>query len=144
MRPTIRHPAFHHEGSPSSPSLPLLNFVKFREVRVGYGNCSDEWKGAVAVRESQKSHRLTADDVELFERVADGMIRHSEWAQVTRNHDNQTDYFQVRPVGADEIAFSLGRCATGSYIFLNHRTGDVRFAGEFSALLEKVDRLQQA
>jgi hypothetical protein len=27
---------------------------------------------------------------------------------------------------------------------LNHRTGDVRFAGEFSALLEKVDRLQQA
>lgn len=118
--------------------------MKTREVRVGYGNRGDEWRGAVAERESQKNHRLTADDVQLFERVADGMIKHLEWAQVTRNHDEQADYFQVRPVGAEDIAFSVGRCATGSYIFLNHRTGDVRFAGEFSALLEKVDRLQQA
>ena len=83
--------------------------MKTCDVRVGYGDRGDEWRGAVAERESQKNHRLTADDVQLFERVADGMIKHSEWAQVTRNHDEQADYFQVRPVGAEDIAFSVGR-----------------------------------
>ena len=101
------------------------------------------WWGQVAETEDPARHRLTDADVQLFERVANGMIRHAEWVQVTRGHDGQADYFDVRPAGEAEVAFSVGRCATGSYIFLDHRTGDVRFAGKFSALLENVDRLRR-
>lgn len=83
-------------------------------------------------------HRLTTEDVALFERVAETMIRHSEWRRFTRNRDEQAEYFEIQTDPEADPAFSLGRCATGSYVFLNHRTGDVRFAGSFSALLESV------
>lgn len=84
------------------------------------------------------SYRLTTEDVALFERVAESMIRHSEWRAFTRNQDEQAEYFEIETDAEVDPAFSLGRCATGSYVFLNHRTGDVRFAGSFSALLESV------
>jgi hypothetical protein len=84
------------------------------------------------------SYKLTTQDIELFERVAETMIRHSEWRRFTRNRDEQADYFEIETGGEADPSFSLGRCATGSYVFLNHRTGDVRFAGSFSALLESV------
>jgi hypothetical protein len=77
-------------------------------------------------------------DIALFERVAETMIRHSEWCQVKRNRDEQAEYFEIQTDAEADPAFSLGRCATGNYVFLNHRTGDVRFAGSFSALLENV------
>jgi len=84
------------------------------------------------------SYRLTTEDIALFERVAENMIRHSEWHGFRRNRDDQADYFEIETEAEADAAFSLGRCATGSYVFLNHRTGDVRFAGSFSALLESV------
>jgi hypothetical protein len=84
------------------------------------------------------TYKLTTEDIALFERVAENMIRHSEWQKFTRNRDEQADYFEIQTEATADPAFSLGRCATGSYVFLNHRTGDVRFAGSFSALLESV------
>lgn len=84
------------------------------------------------------SYKLTTEDIALFERVAENMIRHSEWLRFTRNKDEQAEYFEIQTDTKADPAFSLGRCATGSYVFLNHRTGDVRFAGSFSALLESV------
>jgi len=84
------------------------------------------------------SYRLTREDIALFERVAENMIRHSEWRRFTRNRNEQAEYFEIETDVEADPAFSLGRCATGSYVFLNHRTGDVRFAGSFSALLESV------
>jgi len=84
------------------------------------------------------SYRLTREDIALFERVAENMIRHSEWRRFTRNRNEQAEYFEIETDAEADPAFSLGRCATGSYVFLNHRTGDVRFAGSFSALLESV------
>lgn len=86
--------------------------------------------------------RLTTQDVALFERVAETMIRHSEWQRFTRNRDEQAEYFEIQTDPEADPAFSLGRCATGNYVFLNHRTGDVRFAGSFSALLENVKSLR--
>lgn len=88
------------------------------------------------------SYALTTEDIALFERVAENMIRHSEWQRFTRNRDDQADYFDIQTDAEDDPAFSLGRCATGSYVFLNHRTGDVRFSGSFSALLESVKSLR--
>ena len=88
-------------------------------------------------------YRLTKEDIALFERVAEGMIRHSEWQRFTRNRNEQAEYFEIQTGPEPDPAFSLGRCATGNYVFLNHRTGDVRFAGSFSALLENV-RAQRA
>lgn len=84
------------------------------------------------------SYRLTTEDIALFERVAETMIRHSEWRGFKRNRDEQAEYFEIETDTAADPAFSLGRCATGSYVFLDHRTGDVRFAGSFSALLDSV------
>lgn len=86
--------------------------------------------------------RLTTEDIALFERVAESMIRHSEWRHVTRNQDEQAEYFEIQTDAEANPAYSLGRCATGNYVFLNHRTGDVRFAGTFSALLESVKSLR--
>ena len=97
----------------------------------------------MAQAEEQTSHRLTTADVELFERVATGMIRYEEWGKVTRNRDEQADYFEIQPFGETEVAYSVGRCATGSYILLNHRTGDVRLAGTLSALLENEDTFSE-
>ena len=88
------------------------------------------------------SYALTTEDIALFERVAENMIRHSEWQRFTRNRDDQADYFEIQTDAEADPAFSLGRCATGSYVFLNHRTGDVRFSGSFSALLENVKSLR--
>jgi len=85
---------------------------------------------------------LTLEDIALFERVAETMIRHAEWQRFTRNRDEQADYFEIQTDPEADPAFSLGRCATGNYVFLNHRTGDVRFAGSFSALLESVKTLR--
>ena len=87
-------------------------------------------------------YRLTTQDIALFERVAETMIRHSEWRRFTRNRDDQAEYFDIETEAEADPAFSLGRCATGNYVFLNHRTGDVRFAGSFSALLENVKALR--
>lgn len=87
-------------------------------------------------------YRLTREDIALFKRVAESMIRHSEWRQVTRNRNEQAEYFEIRTDPETDPAFSLGRCATGNYVFLNHRTGDVRFAGSFSALLDSVKSLR--
>jgi hypothetical protein len=87
-------------------------------------------------------YRLTTQDVALFERVAETMIRHSEWRRFTRNQDEQAEYFEIQTDAEADAAFSLGRCATGNYVFLNHRTGDVRFAGSFLALLENVKSLR--
>jgi hypothetical protein len=87
-------------------------------------------------------YRLTIEDIALFERVAETMIRHDEWQRFTRNRDEQADYFDIQTDPEADPAFSLGRCATGNYVFLNHRTGDVRFAGSFSALLESVKTLR--
>ena len=84
------------------------------------------------------SYTLTREDIALFESVAENMIRHSEWRRFTRNRDDQADYFDIQTDMEADPAFSLGRCSTGSYVFLNHKTGDVRFAGSFSALLESV------
>ena len=84
------------------------------------------------------TYKLTTEDIALFERVAENMIRHSEWQDFKRNRDEQADYFEIQTEAKADPAFSLGRCATGSYVFLNHQTGDVRFAGSFSALLESV------
>lgn len=90
-----------------------------------------------------RSHyRLTREDIALFKRVAESMIRHSEWRHVKRNRSEQAEYFEIRTDPETDPAFSLGRCATGNYVFLNHRTGDVRFAGSFSALLESVKSLR--
>jgi len=85
---------------------------------------------------------LTTQDIALFERIAENMIRHSEWRRFTRNRDEQAEYFEIQTDAEADPAFSLGRCATGNYVFLNHRTGDVRFAGSFSALLENVKSLR--
>jgi len=90
------------------------------------------------------TYKLTTEDIALFERVAENMIRHSEWQHFTRNGDEQADYFEIQTDAEADPAFSLGRCATGSYVFLNHRTGDVRFAGTFSALLESVKSVRMA
>ena len=87
-------------------------------------------------------YRLTTQDIALFERIAENMIRHSEWRRFTRNRDEQAEYFEIQTDAEADPAFSLGRCATGNYVFLNHRTGDVRFAGSFSALLENVKSLR--
>jgi hypothetical protein len=87
-------------------------------------------------------YRLTIEDIALFERVAETMIRHDEWQRFTRNRDEQADYFDIQTDPEADPAFSLGRCATGNYVFLNHRTGDVRFSGSFYALLESVKTLR--
>lgn len=90
-----------------------------------------------------RSHyRLTKNDIALFERVAESMIRHLEWRRIKRNRNEQADYFEIQTEPEADSAFSLGRCATGNYVFLNHRTGDVRFAGSFSALLDSVKSLR--
>ena len=66
---------------------------------------------------------------------AESMMRHAEWGAVTRTRDAEAEYFEVRPRGEAQPMFSVGRCASGHYVFLNHRTGDVRFAGRLSDLL---------
>ena len=80
-------------------------------------------------------HRLTMDDISLFEKHAESMMRHAQWGSVTRTSDTEADYFEIQPRGEDKPMFSVGRCASGHYVFLNHRTGDVRFAGRLSDLL---------
>lgn len=79
------------------------------------------------------------EDIALFERHAESMIRHAQWQSVRRTRDAQADYFDVQPHGEGKSVFSVGRCATGHYVFLNHRTGDVRFAGRLSDLLGMIN-----
>jgi hypothetical protein len=98
--------------------------------------------GEVNGKPRRSHYRLTKEDVALFERVAESMIRHSEWRRFTRNRNEQAEYFEIQTDPEADPAFSLGRCATGNYVFLNHRTGDVRFAGSFSALLDSVKSLR--
>ena len=89
----------------------------------------------MAFSKQSSNHRLTTDDIDLFNKHAESMMRHAEWGAVTRTCDAEAEYFEVRPRDEAQPMFSVGRCASGHYVFLNHRTGDVRFAGRLSDLL---------
>ncbi len=86
----------------------------------------------------QKTYLLTQQDIDEFERVAETMIRHAEWVTVRRTRNPDADFFEVQPTGAQEAQFSIGRCATGNYMLLNHRTGAVQIAQTFSTLINRL------
>jgi len=91
-----------------------------------------------ASRTLQKTYLLTQQDIDEFERVAETMIRHAEWVAVRRTRKPDADFFEVQPTGAQEAQFSIGRCATGNYMLLNHRTGAVQISQTFSALIDRL------
>ena len=83
-------------------------------------------------------NHLTQQDIDEFQRVAETMIRHAEWVAVRRTRKPDADFFEVQPTGAQEAQFSIGRCATGNYMLLDHRTGAVQIAQTFSALIDRL------
>ena len=86
----------------------------------------------------QNNNHLTQQDIEEFERVAETMIRHAEWVAVRRTRKPDADFFEIQPAGAQEAQLSIGRCATGNYMLLDHRTGAVQIAQAFTALIDRL------
>ena len=86
----------------------------------------------------QNNNCLTEQDIDEFNRVSETMIRHAEWVAVRRTRKPDADFFEIQPSGAQEAQFSIGRCATGNYMLLDHRTGAVQIAQTFSALMDRL------
>lgn len=128
-------------GNPFASKPRLLEPI-FGIVRTPYG-MGAPLTGALqrrtgASRTLQKTYLLTQQDIDEFERVAETMIRHAEWAAVRRTRKPDADFFEVQPTGAQEAQFSIGRCATGNYMLLNHRTGAVQISQTLSALIDRL------
>jgi hypothetical protein len=86
----------------------------------------------------QNNNHLTQQDIDEFQRVAETMIRHAEWVAVRRTRKPDADFFEIQPTGAQEAQLSIGRCAPGNYMLLDHRTGAVQISQTFAALIDRL------
>lgn len=87
--------------------------------------------------DKSKQPTLTADDEELFGRIAYAMVVVGLWQKTIRRQTKSFDFFEIR--GQDgEPAFRIGRQAGGRYVLLKLPTGAVSYGKTLAELLRSI------
>lgn len=86
---------------------------------------------------STKIDRLTAEDRELFARIAYAMVVVGLWNTTVRRTDESFDFFEIRGQQG-QLAYRIGRQGDGGYVLFNLMTGARKHGGSFSEVLRSV------
>lgn len=81
--------------------------------------------------------RLTAEDRDLFGRIAYAMVVVGLWKSTVRRTDDSFDFFEVRGQQG-QLAYRIGRTGDGGYVLFNLSTGARTRGPRFADLLRTV------
>jgi hypothetical protein len=90
-----------------------------------------------------KVGRLTAEDRELFGRIAYAMVVVGLWKSTVRRTDDSFDFFEIRGQQG-QLAYRIGRTGDGAYVLFNLSTGARARGAVFADLLRTVAYVPRA
>lgn len=90
-----------------------------------------------------KTGQLTAEDRELFGRIAYAMVVVGLWKNTVRRTDQDFDFFEVRGQQG-QLAYRLGRMVEGDYILFNLMTGGRKRGASLTELLRTIAYVPRA
>jgi hypothetical protein len=86
---------------------------------------------------STKVDRLTAEDRELFGRIAYAMVVVGLWKTTVRRTDESFDFFEIRGQQG-QLAYRIGRVVDGGYVLFNLMTGARKHGANLTEVLQSV------
>ena len=86
---------------------------------------------------STKVDRLTAEDRELFGRIAYAMVVVGLWKTTVRRTDESFDFFEIRGQRG-QLAYRIGRTVDGGYVLFNLMTGARKHGSSLTEVLRSV------
>ena len=84
-----------------------------------------------------KIGRLTAEDRELFGRIAYAMVVVGLWKNTVRRTDDDFDFFEIRGQQG-QLAYRIGRVVEGNYVLFNLMTGARKHGNSLAELLRSI------
>ena len=88
-------------------------------------------------KRSTKLDRLTADDTELFGRIAYAMVVVGLWKKAVRRTEENFDFFEITGQKG-QMAYRIGRLSDGVYVLFDLTTGVRKRGGSLREVLRSV------
>jgi hypothetical protein len=86
---------------------------------------------------STKADRLTAQDTELFGRIAYAMVVVGLWKKAVRRTDASFDFFEITGQKG-QLSYRIGRLGDGGYVLFNLLTGARKKGESLKEVLRNV------
>lgn len=91
----------------------------------------------MSLKKLEKTHSLTAEDVELVGRVAYAMVVTGVWQRAVRRNEPAFDFFEICRSGG-KPAYRIGRMADGIYVLFNLATGVRKYGSIMAEILTEI------
>jgi hypothetical protein len=89
------------------------------------------------IQRTTRVDRLTAEDRELFGRIAYAMVVVGLWKTTVRRTDDSFDFFEVRGQQG-QLSYRIGRVVDGGYVLFNLMTGARKHGANLADLLRSI------